>query len=257
MLYIREGFPEPNEIVKCTVKKIYGNTTFVYLDEYDKEGVLTISEIAPGRIRNLRNYVVENKEIICKVLRVNEKENRVDVSLRRVPVPVMKEKLEEVKKEDLAERIFIDAAKELSTTKDELFEKTYEDIFENYDTAYEALYDIMIDNQKIEMFNNLTQQEKDVFVNVINERIKPEKVTFSRKFDLTSKAPNGIELIKTSIRESVESLDYENVSVVYLAAGKYKFITEHEDMRSADKLFQNFKSTLEKEAKKNSLELNI
>ena len=100
MLYTKDGFPEINEIVKCSVTKIYGNTTFVQVDEYEKEGVLTISEIAPGRIRNLRDHVTENKTIVCKVLRVDEKGKRIDVSLRRVPVPVMREKLEQIKKED-------------------------------------------------------------------------------------------------------------------------------------------------------------
>ena len=98
MLYTKEGYPDINEIVVCTVIKIYGNSTFVRLDEYEKEGVLTISEIAPGRIRNLRDHVTENKTIVCKVLRVDERQNRIDVSLRRVPIPVMREKLEEIKK---------------------------------------------------------------------------------------------------------------------------------------------------------------
>ena len=100
MLYTKDGYPQINEIVLCTVKKIYGNTVFVDLNEYEKEGVLTISEIAPGRIRNLRDHVTEAKQIVCKVLRVDEKHNRIDVSLRRVPIPVMKDKLEEIKKEE-------------------------------------------------------------------------------------------------------------------------------------------------------------
>ena len=76
MLYTKDGYPEVNEIVVCTVRKIYGNSTFVYLTEYEKEGVLTISEIAAGRIRNLRDHVVEDKTIICKILRVDKKQKR-------------------------------------------------------------------------------------------------------------------------------------------------------------------------------------
>jgi len=257
MLYVKEGFPEVNEIVKCTVKKIYGNTTFVHLDEYDKEGVLTISEIAPGRIRNLYNYVFENKEIICKVLRVNENENRIDLSLRRVSVSVMKDKLEETKKEIFAEKIYVEAAKELSTTKDDLFERTYEVIFENYETVYEALYDIMNENEKVSMFTKLNENERNTLVNVINERIKSEKVTYRKKFELSGIKSNGVDLIKDSLDKAIKATDYDNVDVVYLAAGKYRFITEHDDMKSADKVFYKFKEVLEKEAKSKNLELNI
>ena len=88
MLYTKDGYPEVNEIVYCTVRKISGgNTVFVYLDEYEKEGVLTISEIAPGRIRNLRDHVSEGRVIICKVLRVDPRQNRIDVSSHLLEVP--------------------------------------------------------------------------------------------------------------------------------------------------------------------------
>lgn len=257
MLYTKDGFPEVNEIVLCTVKKIYGNTTFVYVNEYEKEGVLTISEIAPGRIRNLRDHVTENKTIVCKVLRVDAKNNRIDVSLRRVPVPVMKDKLEEIKKEEYAEKIYSDVAKELSTTQDALFEKTYEPIFEEYDTVWEALYEIMLENEKVEMFTGLDKKEKNAFVKIINERIKPEEIVYKKNFILRSLDSDGVKKVVSAIKVCVVGLNYEKVNVVYLAAGKFEITIRHDDMKSADNLFNNFKSTLEKEAKSNKLELEI
>lgn len=257
MLYTKDGYPEINEIVLCKVTKIYGNTTFVHLPEYEKEGVLTISEIAPGRIRNLREHVVEEKEIVCKVLRVDAKLNRIDVSLRRVPIQVMKEKLEVIKKEEYSDRIYGDVAKELNITKDELFEKTYEPIFEDYETVFEALYEIMLDNTKVEMFTNLSDAEKQIFVKAINDRIKPEEVIFREKFTLISTDSEGAELIKSTIKNSLEPLNYKKFEIVYLAAGKFGITIKHEDMRSADKLFKVFKENLIKESKKNSLILEI
>lgn len=257
MLYTKGGYPENNEIVYCTVKKIYGNTTFVYLDEYEREGVLTISEIAPGRIRNLRDHVVENKKIVCKVLRVDEKNQRVDVSLRRVSIPAMKKKVEEIKKEEYADRIYEDLSSELSIDKEKLFEKTYEVIFEEFDTVFEALYAIMLDNSKVEMFSNLSQKEKDTFIKIINERIKPEEVVFKESFELSSHSKNGVILIKEAIGNSLKPLNYDKISVVYLAAGKFGITITHEDMKSADKLYSKFVETLKKEAKSKNLLLTI
>ena len=55
MFYKREGFPHEEEITLCTVKKILHNSVFASLDEYkDREGIIHISEIAPGRIRTIR-----------------------------------------------------------------------------------------------------------------------------------------------------------------------------------------------------------
>lgn len=257
MLYTKDGYPDINEIVYCTVRKIYGNTVFVYLDEYEKEGVLTISEIAPGRIRNLRDHVVEEKKIVCKVLRVDPKQKRIDVSLRRVSIPVMKKKLDEIKKEEYSERVYEEVSKEFSMTKDELFEKTYEVIFDEYETVFEALYDIMLDNDKIKMFSNLSSDQQKTFVNFINDRIKPEEIVLKKSFRLSSTQKEGVEQVKSAIQAGVDALNYDKVNVFYKAAGEFGITITHEDMKSADKLYTIFKTTLEDYSKKNDLQLEL
>jgi len=269
MLYTKDGFPEVNEIVLCEVTKIYGNSTFVQLLEYEKEGVLTISEIAPGRIRNLRDHVTEKKIIVCKVLRVDPRLNRIDVSLRRVPIQVMKEKQESIKKEEYSERIYIDVVKEvgsdknlkdekeLEKAKDALFENTYEPIFEEYETVYDALYDIMIDNSKLDMFTKIDKKTKDAFLKIINERIKPEEVVFKESFSLKSTDKNGVILIKNAIADSLKPLNYDKITIIYTAAGEFDLTIIHDDMKSAQKLFDVFSKNLKKEAKDNNLILKI
>ena len=58
---------EEGQIVLCTVDKIVGTTVFVKIED-NGEGTITTSEISPGRIRNLRKYVIPGKKIVCKVL---------------------------------------------------------------------------------------------------------------------------------------------------------------------------------------------
>jgi len=66
MFYKKQGFPEVDDIIICTIKKILPNCVFVILDEYEnKEGLIHISEISPGRIRNIRDFVKEGKKIVC------------------------------------------------------------------------------------------------------------------------------------------------------------------------------------------------
>ena len=73
---------EEGDVVLCTVERIVGTIVFVRI-KGDGEGSITMSEIAPGRIRNLRDYVVPKKKIVCKVLRISPNRN-TDLSLRRV-----------------------------------------------------------------------------------------------------------------------------------------------------------------------------
>ena len=81
---------EEGDIVLCTVDRIVGTNVFVKIDsEQEKEGVIVFSEIAPGRIRNIRDYVVPKKKIVCKVLRISG--DRIDLSLRRVTQKEQKE----------------------------------------------------------------------------------------------------------------------------------------------------------------------
>ena len=269
MLYTKDGFPEVNEIVLCEVTKIYGNSTFVQLLEYEKEGVLTISEIAPGRIRNLRDHVVENKVIVCKVLRVDPRLNRIDVSLRRVPIIVMKDKQESIKKEEYSERIYMDVVKELNPgkesmsdkelekAKDTLFENTYEPIFEEYETVYDALYDVMIDNSKLDMFTKIDQKTKDAFLKIINERIKPDEVLFKETFSLKCTDSEGVNIIKDAIGNSLKPLNYEKISVIYTAAGEFAITITHDDMKSAQRLFDKFRDNLVVIAKEKKMILKI
>ena len=83
MFYKKSGMPEVGDIVMCTVKKVLFHSVFVELDEYhNKEGMMHISEIAPGRIRNIRDYVKEDKKIICKVLKIHTDKNHIELSLK-------------------------------------------------------------------------------------------------------------------------------------------------------------------------------
>ena len=257
MLYIKEGYPEVNENVLCLVTKIYGNTVFVNLPEYEKEGVLTISEIAPGRIRNLRDHVIEGKKVVCKILRVDESQKRIDVSLRRVNLQARKQKNEEIKKEEFSEKMYEEIAQKINTTKDDLFERTYEVIFEECESVFEMLYEIMVDNSKIKLFTLLNEDEKKEFVLAINEKIKPEEESLKRKFKLSSQHEQGVTKVKLSIDNALKKTKYDKLKVVYIGAGEFEIRITHEDIKSADNVFKLFKEELLQQSRENQCNVEI
>ena len=57
---------EEGDVVLCTVEKIEGTVVFVNIDGTNKQGTIITSEVAPGRIRNIREYVVPKKKIVSK-----------------------------------------------------------------------------------------------------------------------------------------------------------------------------------------------
>lgn len=86
-----------DDVVMCTVKRIEGTTVFVAI-EGNGEGTLVLSEVAAGRIRNLREYVFPNKKIICKVLKIDA-DAHIHLSLRRVTGREREHVQEQFKKE--------------------------------------------------------------------------------------------------------------------------------------------------------------
>src|SRR3989338_930002 len=132
MLYRREGLPAEDELVPCTVTKILGHAIFVNLDEYDKGGLVHISEVAPGRIRNISEFVELSKKIVCKVLRVDNEKGHIDLSLRRVSEIERKNKLETIKQEQKAEKVIEIVAQQLKNNAADVYEMVASKVFEKY-----------------------------------------------------------------------------------------------------------------------------
>ena len=87
---------EEDDIVLCTVKRIEGTTVFLDIEE-NGQGTMIFSEVSPGRIRNIRDFVFPNKKIVCKVLRIRN--GHPELSFRRVTTKEKEEVLERDKKE--------------------------------------------------------------------------------------------------------------------------------------------------------------
>lgn len=86
-----------DDVVMCMVKSIEGTTVYLII-EGDGVGSMVMSEVAAGRIRNLREYVFPNKKVICKVLKITS-DAHIELSLRRVTGKEREEAQERYKKE--------------------------------------------------------------------------------------------------------------------------------------------------------------
>ncbi len=232
MLYRREGFPEDGEILLCTVTKVNPDSVFVHIDEYDKSGMIHISEISPGRIRNIREFVAEGKVIVCKVLRVNKERGYIDLSLRRVNETLRRNKLNEIKQEQKAEKII-----ELVAQKNKKdFRKVYSEIAPAIRKAYDMLYlaftDVATDKIPIDSLEVPKEYKKDLEEN-IRKRFRPEKIPLGGILKLHTYAPDGVEIVKKLLKE-VEKL--KNTTIRYLGAGSYKISIDSENVKKDEKI---------------------
>jgi translation initiation factor 2 alpha subunit (eIF-2alpha) len=189
------------DIVLCTVTKIVGTTVFIKIED-NSEGSISTSEIASGRIRNLRDYVVPNKKIVCKILRVRG--DQIDLSLRRVTAKERDEVIEQYKKEQTAIRIL----KSISEKADSILLK----IQNIYGNAADFLEE---GRQNPKILNDFFEkQEAEKLIKILSER-KERRIEIKKYFLLHSNESEGLELIKKLLG---------NYNISYLGGGKYLLV---------------------------------
>ena len=254
MLLKKTGFPEENELVMCTVTAIHYHSVFAKIDEYDKSGMIHISEVSPGRIRNIRDFVKEGKKVVCKVLRISLEKGHIDLSLRRVNEGQRKNKISELKQQQLSEKILENIAKKNKKDVVKLFENVYEKIIKEYDTlfeAFEAVANDKLDLGKLGIDQTIAKDLSDV----IKQRIKPAEVSIKGDFTIQSFAPNGLELIQQLLKNALEN--QEKVTITYKGGGLYQLIVKATGYKEAEQVMSKVTSNAENFAKKNSMTLSF
>src|SRR3990167_6790925 len=146
MLFKKQDFPEEGELVLCTVTSVQFHSVFVDIDEYGKGGMIHISEVSPGRIRNIRDFVKEGKKIVCKTLRINQEKGYIDLSLRRVNESEKRRKIDGIKKEQNAEKIIEIVAAKAAMKTEQLYREVSEKIANNYESLHKFLKDVIKDD---------------------------------------------------------------------------------------------------------------
>ena len=237
MLFKKQGFPEEGELVLCTVTSVQFHSVFVDLDEYGKGGLIHISEVSPGRIRNIRDFVKEGKKVVCKALRINQEKGYIDLSLRRVNESEKTRKIDFIKREQNAEKITELVAKRIGIKTEELYNSLSGQIIKNYASLHEFFESAAKDET---VLDNLTIDKKHIQIlsETIKQRIKPAEVEISGKLKITTYASNGIDVIRESLIKAQE-ISNNRIKINYLGSGLYRFMLKAPDYKEAEKIMKN------------------
>lgn len=232
MLYHKLGMPEEGEIVICTVTKVYPNSIFANLNEYGKGGLIHISEVAPGRIRNIRDYVREGRVVVCKVLGIHRERGHIDLSLRRVTEIAKREKVSNIKKEQKAEKIIEILAKNTKKDVKKVYEEVGKGIFEKYEYSFELFQDVAANKANLADF--IPKEYEKELNDLIAKRIKIERIEIGGILTLSSFDSNGVEIIRTALKKAEEN----DSTIRYLGAGNYKVTVTADDFKTAEKMLE-------------------
>jgi len=230
---------EERQIVLCTVDKIIGTTVFVKIHD-NGEGTITTSEIAPGRIRNLRDYVIPGKQIVCKIIKIQE--NKIHLSLRRVKPNEKKELLDKISKEKSYKAI-------LKTILPD-YEKIIELITKDYSIT--DFFESLKENPKLlAKYINKTDAEKILKI-LESKKEKPKEI--KQLFHLSNSSSTGIKIVKNILEESSKN---EKCDISYIRAGTYSISLKGNDLKKTQHSINNVLNKIESQAKNQNCEFSV
>ena len=230
--------PEKGELVICTVTKAKGFGAFVRLEEYpDKRGFIHIKEVAAGWIKNIRDHVREGQRIVCRVMDVDPSKGYVDLSLKRVNEHQRREKIQEWKNEQKADKLLEMVGEKIGLSKEQCYEKFGNLLVEKFGNLYTA-FEESVRNENVLYEEGFEGEWIDAFIDIAKSNIIIPYVEISGYVEMSCLLPDGIKHIKKALKKIEGKFDDVDVSVKYVSAPIYRIEVTAPDYKKAEKIMK-------------------
>jgi translation initiation factor 2 subunit 1 len=238
-------YPEIGDLVIATIETVTDYGAYAKLDEYDKRGLLHVSEISSSWIRNIRDFVREGQKIVLKVLRVDTEKGHIDLSLRRVTKRERIEKVMSWKKERKAEALLKSVAEKVGLPVEEVYEKAGDLIEERY-PLYDGFEKAVIEGPEALTKIGVPENLARAFAEVAKERIHIKMVKIKGVLEIRCMKPNGVIIIKDAFlnAQNIEKAEGTDVQFAVIAAPKYGVEVSAENYKRAEETLQKVAQTV-------------
>ena len=230
-------FPEESELVVCTVQNVKNFGAFVTLDEYGgKEGFIHIRDVATGWVKYIRDYVREGQKIVCKVLGVDSSKGHIDLSLKSVNEHQKREKIQQWKNENKAEKLMEIVAERMGKEPAALYEEFGYDIMDTYGTLFGAFEQVAAHPESLEEEGH-SGDWVQTFVEVAKENVTPPHVQIDGYLEMTCPAPDGVDRIREALMSGEASS--KQAKIQYIGAPRYRVVVMAPDYKIAEEELKN------------------
>lgn len=235
----KQEWPEAGDLVIATVETVTDYGAYVNLDEFEKKGLLHVSEISSSWIRHIRDFVREGQKVVLKVLRVDSEKSHIDLSLRRVTKREKIEKIMSWKKERKAEALIRSVAEKTGVSVTEIYDKAGNQM-ENEYGLYESFEKAVREGPEVLTKIGVPEQIAAAIVEVGQERIQVPMVKVKGMVELRCMKPNGVKIIKEAFvnAKKAEKLSDAKVRFYVVATPKYGVEVMAEDYKRAEDTLQ-------------------
>ncbi len=231
-----EGWPEKGELVVGEVEEIENFGVFVDLAEYeDKRGLVHISEVASGWIKNIRDHVTPGERVVAKVLDVDESSQQIDLSIKDVNDHQRSDKIQAWKNEQKA-----DTWLELALGEDapaDQYRRVASAILEDYETLYEGFEQAAIHGEEALEEVDLDEDEREAIVATARENVSVPYVTVTGYVDLECTSADGVDAIKDALQAAEGNGDVPeevDLDVTYVGSPEYRIKVQAPNYKTAE-----------------------
>lgn len=250
-------YPELGDLVVCSVKNVKNFGAFVTLEEFgDQEGFIHIAEVARGWIKYIRDYVREGQKVVCKVLNVDPSKGHVDLSLKQVNEHQRREKIQEWKNDQKAEKLLeMVVRKDRGIMEEKEWEKLGKEeqkeikakirkelldfynmygerLVEKFGSLYGAFEEASMDENALED-ENFKGKWVEHFVQAAKENITAPEVSIDAYMEMMCPIPDGVDHIREALVRAEKS-DHVKVTVQYIGAPRYRIVVTASDYKTAE-----------------------
>ncbi|SIQ92486.1 translation initiation factor 2 subunit alpha (aeIF-2a) [Haladaptatus litoreus] len=230
------GWPEPGELVVGKVDEIEDFGVFIDLEEYeDKRGLVHVSEVASGWIKNVRDHVNVGQTVVCKVFDVDEGSQQIDLSIKDVNEHQRSDKIQDWKNEQKADKWMSLAFGEEMT--DEQYTQIANELYAEFGSIYDGFEQAAIHGGEALESTELSDDEIDALVETARENVSVPYVNVTGYVDLRSPGKHGVDGIKEALKAAEGNGDIPDeveLDVTYVGAPEYRIKVRAPNYKTAE-----------------------
>ena len=230
-------WPEAGDLIIATMETVTDYGAYAKLDEYEKRGLLHISEISSSWIRNIRDFVREGQKMVLKVLRVDLEKGHIDLSLRRVTKRERIEKIKSWKKDRKGDALLHAVAEKTGLSIHEVYQKAGVILEEKYG-LYDGFEKVVKEGAEILTKLAIPEDLAKVIAQVAEERIKIKTVKVRGVIEVRCMKPNGVRCIQEAFSGAKKAQEAKDAKIEFsvIAAPKYSVEVSADNWKRAEEV---------------------
>ena len=193
--------------------------------------MILLSELSRRRIRSINKLIRVGRNEVVVVIRVDKEKGYIDLSKRRVSAEEILKCEEKFARGKTVNSILRHTAEVLKLTTDEQFEELYEKTAWKLDDKYKRpgyAYDVFkacVTDPSVLDDCDISAEWKEILISNIKRRLTPQAVKCRADIEVSCYSYEGIDAIKTSLKEGLKMSTEEKPIKINLIAPPVYVVT--------------------------------